>query len=518
MTQAPLECPRCGVTMPAHRPSDVCRACGHLIRRCAGCGALLPSEPRERCANDACRARLLYLPLAGGQPLRVHHQYAEVTHAGVTYRVEGILRQPNEATTLYRVVAPNERAFRRRHHEPPPRGQALVLKETVLECRGAPVGQAMPPEAFAALMQRLSGLRHPGIARLYGGWQEGARRYVLMERVEGRSVREEFLHAARPGDGVPLATLRQTARVLADAVEYLHRHGIWHRDITPHNVLWRAGQPVLIDFGNAVLAGEGAAGRTPLTHRYAPLEMYDASSLPIDGRADQYLLGTLLFCLAWGVPGDFYLERLGLHALALAPERQRALEEGEGDPQRRVAFYRPDLPAPFAAAIDRLMGIRPADRFADAGEARRALTTRGGGGGRRALSGWPGRMLAVAALAGSLWLGVSLSPGVRAEMHLRRAAGLVAAGEMTQARAQRQEAQLFTARGIPGLWEHRVAAARVAYGTACLDAGWKALGRGQSCAGLRLAKEALLVLGAENSASAQELLRRCRTLCPEGER
>ncbi|MBI3946936.1 MAG: protein kinase [Armatimonadetes bacterium] len=519
MSAASVECPRCGAEVSARAGGDTCPACGHLVRCCAGCGDLIPAQPQERCPNPECRARLLYLPISGGQPVRVLHRFAELAHQGVTYRVEGILSQPNDGTTLYRLRAIDERAFRRRYHEAPPSGaggHALALKEMALECRGAPAGSNTPAEQFEAVMARVASLRHPAIVRTYAAWQEDGRRCVLMQALEGRSIREEFLNGSQPGSGASLGTLRQAARSLAQAMEYLHRQGIWHRDITPSNVLWHRNAPVIVDFGSAVLAGAPDGGRTPLTHHYAPAEMYADSRLAVDARTDQYLLGSLLLCTAWGVPGDYYLERVGLHAVVPAPERQRALAREEGDPQRRTGFYRPDLPPAFSTAIDRLMAVRPSDRFPDDAAVSRALAGRGGGVADAA-RGWPARLLVLAALSGSVWLGVDVSPGVRAERHLREAARLVGSGQGAEARAAREEARESIAEHRPGLWEGRIAAARLAYGQACLDAGWRALNRGDSCEGGRLAREALLMLGAGNSRSARELLRRCRTLCPEGE-
>jgi hypothetical protein len=517
VSDAGLICPRCDRELPAQPPSDVCPGCGHLIRRCANCGDLLPAQPQERCPNAACRARVLYLPVSGGQPTRVLHLYAEVVYNGVPLRVDGLLRQPNDGTTLYRVSATNERAFRKRFHEAPPRRageQALVLKEMVLECRGAPAGRNTTPEEFAALIARVSALRHPGIVRTYAGWEEAGKRYVLMQRLEGPNLGEHFLRGERPGSGPPAGTLMRAARALAEAVEYLHRQGIWHRDITPTNVVWEDGRPVLVDLGNAVLANTNLNGRAPLTHRYAPLEMYADSSLPIDHRVDQYLLGSLLFCLAWGVPADFYLERTGLHAVALAPDRARALRRGEGDPQRRVSFYRADLPASFARTIDRLMAVQPEDRFGSDAEMRKALAARRAGL-PLPLHGWRGLVLAGLTAFGGGWLGVEVSPGVRAEWHLRQATHQVTAGETPEALRSRQTAQSELREGVPALWEGRLAAARRAYGQACLAAGWRALNRGQAREGAVLAKEALNMLGTANSASARELLRRCRTISPE---
>lgn len=111
---------------------------------------------------------------------------------------------------------------------------------------------------------------------------------------------------------------------MADALAHAHGHRLVHRDVKPGNVLlttdegrdpfdrdpsavmasgeWRA---VLVDFGIALIRDEDRltnTGRTPGTVRYMAPEQVEARG-PLDGRADVFSLGVLLFrCLTDGYP------------------------------------------------------------------------------------------------------------------------------------------------------------------------------------------------------------------------
>lgn len=144
-------------------------------------------------------------------------------------------------------------------------------------------------------MRALAGLSHPGLVTLYDAGQDQGRGYFVMELVEGASL------ADRLSSG-PL-TERETAAIggtVADALAYVHRGGIVHRDVKPGNVLLdRAGRAKLADFGIARMVDSArvtATGLTLGTAAYlAPEQVVGAAVGP---PADVYSLGlVLLECL-----------------------------------------------------------------------------------------------------------------------------------------------------------------------------------------------------------------------------
>jgi tetratricopeptide (TPR) repeat protein len=93
---------------------------------------------------------------------------------------------------------------------------------------------------------------------------------------------------------------------LADALSHAHERGIIHRDIKPANVLMADdGQPMLLDFNLAADENDSAAEHARIggTLPYmAPeqVRVFGGSTEKVDGRADVYSLGTLLFQLLTG--------------------------------------------------------------------------------------------------------------------------------------------------------------------------------------------------------------------------
>ena len=141
----------------------------------------------------------------------------------------------------------------------------------------------------------LARLSHPRLVTLHDAGSDGDRAWFVMECVEGQT-----LGARLRGGPLPL---RETARIgaaLADAVAYVHRQGVVHRDLKPGNVLLGDGDVVkLTDFGIALVSGEARVTRTGLTvgtaAYIAPEQVEGAGT---DDRVDVYSLGlVLLECL-----------------------------------------------------------------------------------------------------------------------------------------------------------------------------------------------------------------------------
>lgn len=142
-----------------------------------------------------------------------------------------------------------------------------------------------------------SQIRHENIVRVYDFGEEEGRPFIVMEFLEGETLREAIRNK-RLGDFQDRIKLSsQIAHVLA----YIHAHKIIHRDIKPENLhIDREGKIKLLDFGFAKMEGVHftRSGFTVGTPSYMSPEQ--VLGKPLTPQADIYAFGILLFELFTG--------------------------------------------------------------------------------------------------------------------------------------------------------------------------------------------------------------------------
>ncbi|MEL6184763.1 MAG: protein kinase [Myxococcota bacterium] len=226
-------------------------------------------------------------------------------------------------------------------------------------------------ERFRRETRIVGKLDHPGIVTIYDSgveqWRRESRRadepetifYYVMERLEGRSLSDELRERA-PLD--PLRAVR-VARSLAEVLDRAHDEGIIHRDIKPSNVFLRdEGGAVLLDFGIAT-AGTGVLtqqGQILGTPSYLAPERLHEKETPIDGRADQFSLGVLLFTMLAGKP-PFVGKDMYDVIDKITKDDPPALDERSPGGQS------------LSRIVEQLLAKDPEQRFATAGAAAEAL-------------------------------------------------------------------------------------------------------------------------------------------------
>ena len=185
-----------------------------------------------------------------------------------------------------------------------------------------------------------SALNHPNIVTIHETGVIGDDRFIAMELVEGRTLRQAA------AEGLPLERIVGVARQVAEALAVAHAAQIVHRDVKPDNVMVRPdGYIKLLDFGLARLhglavgAGSTAPGTDPglivgTVGYMAPEQARGESAAP---EADVFAMGVMLYELLTGRHPFMAASQLGtLHALMwetpeppshVNPDIPRAIEQ-----------------------------------------------------------------------------------------------------------------------------------------------------------------------------------------------
>jgi hypothetical protein len=207
-------------------------------------------------------------------------------------------------------------------------------------------------ERFSRETEVAMSLEHPNVVPIHDGGEVDGRLYLAMRYVEGTDLRALLQEEGPLDKARSLAICSQ----VANALDAAHAKGLVHRDVKPSNVLLDAHEHVyLADFGLTRRVDEQGSGdnRSVGTPAYLAPEQIEGGS--VDGRADVYALGCLLYeCLT----GEAPFARDSRLAVAWAH-----LEE---EPPRATA-RRPELPESIDAVIRTAMAKEPEARYPTCG-------------------------------------------------------------------------------------------------------------------------------------------------------
>jgi eukaryotic-like serine/threonine-protein kinase len=227
----------------------------------------------------------------------------------------------------------------------------LVLDRQVAVKASRPPGDAQSNALLRREARIAARLRHRAIVPVLDLVRDGEQSYLVMEYVDGLTLRALHALGALPAPGA----LRIGVEVAA-GLACIHEHGVLHMDLKLENILLAPdGQPRITDFGISRCAAEPRVEHQVLGTPRA-MSPEQIVGRPVDGRSDLFSLGILLYELLTGVtPFGTPCE-----AQTLA----RVLEHSP-DPVSRIA---PRCPARFSDLIDQLLEKEPALRPQSAAE------------------------------------------------------------------------------------------------------------------------------------------------------
>lgn len=234
-------------------------------------------------------------------------------------------------------------------------------------------------ERFEREARTLAALSHPNIVTVYDFGKVNGRFYLLMEFVDGLTLRELFrARKLSPVEAVGIVPK------ICDALQYAHDQGVVHRDIKPENILLdKTGQVKIADFGiakmlnlpgNLSLTGTMDVVGTPL---YMAPEQIENPQI-VDSRADIYSLGVVFYEMLTGeLPlGKFQppsqkfeidprFDEVVIHSLEKEPDRRYQHVSQMKTDVETIAQTMPEEVRPeTAAALPR--SARPAGLVAEA--------------------------------------------------------------------------------------------------------------------------------------------------------
>jgi serine/threonine protein kinase len=207
----------------------------------------------------------------------------------------------------------------------------------------------------------LAQLDHPSLVKVHRFWEERGTACMVMPYLQGQTLKQALQQAAAGTQTAPdEAWLRALLGPLLDVLAYLHAQNVYHRDVSPENILLLPdGRPMLLDLGAARLIADDATQNLTaiLKQGYAPVEQYAESGAYKQGAwTDLYALAAVFYLAVAGKPPMPSVARL------MKDDMLPAVQVGQGRFSHGLLAW-----------IDTCLAVQPEQRPRDVAAARRLL-------------------------------------------------------------------------------------------------------------------------------------------------
>lgn len=219
---------------------------------------------------------------------------------------------------------------------------------------------------FIAEAKLTVALTHANIVQVFDFGRFGGSLYIAMEHVDGPDLAALISAWTRKGQPIPMSASMYIGMELCKALDFAHRRGVVHRDISPSNILIsREGEVKVADFGIAhtLAESQGAlSGTRRIMGKWPYMSPEQARGEKLDARSDLFSVGVVLYELFTGTrlfPGsDVQAIIKSLHEMEIP----------------LPSALRPGLPPALDGVLGRALERDPTKRYPQAVALLRALT------------------------------------------------------------------------------------------------------------------------------------------------
>ncbi|MCA9999261.1 MAG: serine/threonine protein kinase, partial [Anaerolineales bacterium] len=224
-------------------------------------------------------------------------------------------------------------------------------------------------EGFLRRFQReahaAANLSHPNIVTVHDIGQDGYKHYIVMEYVDGRTLKQIIRDYKSQGQTMPISRALQLVVQICSGIGYAHRSNLVHCDVKPQNILVTRDDRVKVaDFGIAQALSEATHHDQPSrvwgTPQYFSPEQ--AQGHPTSPASDVYAIGIVLFEM---LTGELPFQADSHTALALKHIQ---------DHPPLASELNPAVPPQLDQIINKVLSKEPAGRYRTAGQLGRILS------------------------------------------------------------------------------------------------------------------------------------------------